>query len=244
MTDKTGCIDESAIAEVLELDAAHPLRAHIEECPRCAALVRLYLAFDGKEPVGDDDGSIARKELAGTVAGLAQRAAAERIPAETPRRDRMRGPQSRWSFLVGWKPVLTAAVVVVAAAALWNGFARNSAPQIGDAVRTLAEDRDVVQPHAAQLIGRSQPGEHVSAQLSWHPVVGADGYQIELRDPSLELLATSELLSDTTYVVSEDALPADGPRAFYWRVLVVRNGDEITRSRPMRFDFPPESLDE
>jgi hypothetical protein len=128
MKDKIDCIDEESIAEAMELDPTHPIRVHIAGCARCSALARLYAAFVEQEPVGDDDGASARRELSKAVAALAQQAETERGTARHDPNVRRREDRPRWAFVLGWRPLVAVAVVVVGAAVVWFGLQDRSSP--------------------------------------------------------------------------------------------------------------------
>jgi hypothetical protein len=125
-----------------------------------------------------------------------------------------------------------AAVVLVAAVALvwWQPWERDEI--------VLRSDRTSL-PGAPQLsLGPVVELEDGGMRLSWKPVEGAEYYVIRIRIPDLTEIARFGPVPDTSFVVHRSMLPPEAPPVVLWRVVALRDGDEIGRSRPASLELP------
>ena len=110
------CVDIEHMGEVVELPADHPLRRHVEDCPRCRNVLRSYQKFVAAEPVTGFAIDAARRKLD----ALIDTKVGERRPAASPQTSN--GFSLDWlrGFLRPAPLVAVAAVAIVAATLLWR----------------------------------------------------------------------------------------------------------------------------
>jgi hypothetical protein len=75
-------------------------------------------------------------------------------------------------------------------------------------------------------------------RLSWRVVNTAGKYIIRIRNADLDEIGLFGPIPDTSFVLGPSLLPPDTPSPVLWRVIALRNGDEIGRSRPASLKLP------
>ena len=213
MSVEARCIDPERIAAVLELPADHPERVHAETCPRCRSLVASYLAFVEAEPAAGSDLERVRRLL---DAGI-RADAARWNPAPASARS------FSWQRFFRPVPLVTAALVVIAAGALWM----SRQPEESSV-------RESTSPSQAFALAPAQFAADGSIRLSWSPMTGADQYQVRIFGPDFSEIYRSANVPETTLVVERAALPANLPPTLdlTWRVSALSQGDVIATSAP------------
>ena len=215
---QTQCIDSERIAEVGDLPADHPIRRHVEDCPRCRNLLRSYQKFVRAEP----------------VAGFAIEAARQRLDALISSKVAGTRPAaSRWSSLNVsslLRGLLRPAplIAVGAAAALvtvvvWQQSLGPETPRL----RSETTSQTAALPPADV-----RPDGSIS--LSWAAVSGADTYQVRIYGPGLTEIYRHPNVTETSVVIDRSLLPSDLPPRLdlMWRVVALKAGDVVEVSEP------------
>jgi hypothetical protein len=221
MTD-IKCVDAERIGNVLEYPADHPVRRHVDDCPRCHALAQTYRAFLEATPADGVGLAAARARLD----ACNERAAARAFPVEAraPFRVTSGGGFRAWMRPL---PALAAALVVVAAAVvMWPDRDETSRLRVSDG------SADVWRLSAS-------PARDGSVTLAWNPIPQADAYEVRIYGPELEELLRLPA-ADASATVERSALPAELPPGsdLTWRVTSLRGGDETATSPPGSFRLP------
>jgi hypothetical protein len=224
---KEKCIKVNEIATILALDPEDPRRRHLDECPRCASRLLLYQRFLTAGEASGADADAADAHLAEVMKSAIDRAD---ISNEVPESNGLLERIVKGMFT---RPVwATAAVVLVAAVALvwWQPW---------------KEDGIVLRSDMASLPGAPHlslgPVEALAdggMRLTWTPVEGAEGYVIKIRTSDLAEIARFGPVADTSFVIYRSMLPPEAPPVVLWRVVALRYGDEIGRSRPASLELP------
>ena len=242
MTRPVQCIDEESLGDVLALPETDPRRRHVDECPRCRALVVSYRQF--LDPAPEETASYGsaedrrltehRERLAGVPAtrGSAAtrddadaRAATPARPAGTPRSwgERLFGPALR--------PVWAIAAIVIAFGVM--KIAPKSPPGVtapptlrGGASRELATATPSYAANAVTLLWSANPE--------------ADHYQLRFFSTALAEIGRRDLGRDTSVTLATGDLPAAyaGGEAILWRVVAMKGGDELESSAPGSLKMP------
>ena len=211
---QTECIDGERIAEVIDLPAHHPLRRHVEDCPRCRNLLRSYQKFVLAEPV------------AGFASDAALRTLDALIASKVGGRSVPRQPTSRFSLRGFLRPVpllAAGAVCVLVAVAVWR---QSQGPD-----DILLRDESA-SPAAA--LAPAEVGTDGSIHLSWAAVSGADTYQVRIYGPNFNEIYRHPDVAATSVVIDRSSLPSDLPPQLdlLWRVYALQGGDVIETSDP------------
>lgn len=225
---KEECIDIERIAEVLELPADDPIRRHVELCPRCSALLLSYRAFLAAEDRPGADPGDAGRRLGRFIRSEIERPSPDTSAAGAgPGRTGFLSAALRSLF---HRPAWAlAALVVIAAAALWWRPWVSERPVLrGTPGGTSAASLELFVP---------QPLEDGSLLLSWGPLATADAYQVRLYDGELSEIARFDAGTETALLLRRSMLPAGAPEAMLWRVAAFAEGDEIAASRPSPLEF-------
>lgn len=213
---ETRCIDSERIAEIVDLATDHPLRRHVEDCPRCRNLLRSYQQFLRAEPVAGFRADAGRRRLDALISS------------------KVAGRQSvgpRWSMSVAGvlrglaRPaslVAVGAAVVLVAVVVWQ----SSGPETPRLRSESASQTAAL--HAADL----RPDG--SIHLSWTAVSGADAYQVRIYGPGLTEIYRHPEVAETSAVIDRSVLPSDLPPQLdlMWRVYALQAGDVIEVSEP------------
>lgn len=211
------CLDIERIDEVVHLPADHPVRRHVEGCPRCRNLLRSYEKFLRAEPVAGFNVESARRTLDALIAskvGEQRPAASQR--SSTSYSDLVRG------FLRPAPLIAAVAVVILVAAVVW----RHTSERDGILLRDEASRSAALPPAEVRPDG--------SIHLSWPAVQGADTYQVRIYGPNLTEIYRHPDVSETSVVIDRSSLPSDLPPALdlMWRVYAIQSGDVIEASEP------------
>jgi hypothetical protein len=213
------CFRDEEIAAIAALPASDARRAHIDDCPRCHALLAAYEEFF-RAPGAE----VERLEAAD--AALARAIDAEIGVASAARaRDGFR--LSEW-----WRPrralAWSAAAAVVAIAGAWIVFA----PRAGRET-TWRGERD---PSAAAFEVRATPArDGTTIALEWPAVPGATAYRVHLTRDDLSDLGMLEAGPETRYDLWLDAPPIAGTdvRTLLAQVEARAGEQTLARSRPV-----------
>ncbi len=211
------CVDIEQMGEVVDLPAGHPLRRHVEDCPRCRNVLRSYQKFVAAEPVEGFSIDAARRKLDALIdTKVGERPVASRPSSNGFSLDWLRG---------FWRPVplvAVAAVAVVAATLLWQ--------QSRESDGILLRDESVTQSALPPADVRADG----SIRLKWAAVPGADAYQIRIYGPSFTEIYRHREVTETSAIIERSSLPADLPPTLdlMWRVYALQAGDIIATSEP------------
>lgn len=222
------CIDIERIAEVLELPEDDPRRRHLEECPRCSALLFSYREFvaAGDRP-GADPGD-AQRRLDRFIESEFERPAPDPSAAGSgPGR-----PGLLFELLGGLarRPAwVVAALVVVAAAVVWWRPWVEEPP--------VLRGRPAGAPAAPLELSAPEILEDGSLRLSWALLPAADSYQVRLYDGDLTEIARFDTGALASFEIRRSMLPGGAPRTMLWRVAAFAEGEEIAVSAPSRLEF-------
>jgi len=218
---KHACIDADQIGSVLELPADDPRRRHLEECPRCRNLARAYAAFIGAEAPAGARPEEARRHLGGVIRAEAAKDAERSHEARQP---------FRW-MQGWWRPagiVAAAAAVVLVAAVVWMGRGPATPPLLRSEGGT-----------AGALVTEPAAIADGAVHLTWHPVAGADRYQVRIYDADLDEVYRSVPGPDTSVVIPRADIPVpEGNPGMVWRVHAFHGDDPVAVSAPGAIPTP------
>jgi hypothetical protein len=215
------CCDPAEVGRLLDLPPTDPRRRHLDECPRCRSLALSYGDFVAPGPVP----SGARpSEAASTLSAALSAAMASPLPPALRERRALRF--SRWLQGVltppALKPALAAAAVVIVAGAVVVGYLSRtpSAPVLRG------------QAGVALALAPLERGPEGTIRLRWQPLAGAESYQVRLYSTALVEVARLEPTTETTMLVSRDAVPDSLPSGstVLCRVAGLRGGNDIALS--------------
>ncbi len=226
MTEK--CIDIEQIAEVLELPDDDPRRRHLDECPRCSALLLSFQAFLGAEEIPGSDpvdagerlSSFIQSKIAKTLSDTSMSGAAPDHPGFLAEVVQSLFRRPVW--------VMASLVIVAAGMLLWKPWVEDPLVLRGTISAETGTPLDLAAPRAL---------EDGSTQLSWVPLDGADSYEVRLYDESLSEIARFGPVTETTFILDHSMLPVDAPDAMLWRIVALEEGDEIALSQPAPLEF-------
>lgn len=210
--------------------------AHVQDCPRCRALLAQHRAF-----LESDGGAVAPTgaQLADADAALA--AALEREmsgghapqgSAATPRTFVPEARPSWWQglFAPALRPVWGVAVLVIVAGGIYlsvrpdvqRGEVRGDA-SVSAEVKTLA-------PVASEGV----------VTLAWEPVAGADRYDVVLLSQDLSELGEPLRVTEPLCVIRHDQLPAGVTKGtpLLWQVTARAGERELSHSVTSAFVTP------
>lgn len=224
MDVRESCFQPEALAEIAELSAGDPRRAHLEGCARCRARLAAFASFMAEEPVpAGADPVDAEARLSAVLDDLIGRPGDDRSTGFAPvtrlpvRRERQ-----------PMRLVLALAAVLVVAVGL------RVATQVGDGGQPTTVLRGDKDPVAAAFQPSSTPLSEGIVQLAWQPVPGAEGYRVVLIGADLRETAQHEVGSQTRL----DLGPDDLADAAFWRVIALRGGDPVARSAAQPLNVP------
>lgn len=212
------CVDLERMGEVADLPADHPVRRHVDDCPRCRNVLRSYREFVAAEPVAGFGIDAARRKLDALIDSKVgeKRPAVSLQPSSGSSLDWLRG------FLRPVPLVAVAAVAIVAATLLWQ--------QSRESDGILLRDQSVTQ----SALPPAEIRPDGSIRLTWAAVPGADAYQIRIYGPSFTEIYRHPDVTETSAVIERSSLPADLPPTLdlLWRVYAIQSGDVIQTSEP------------
>lgn len=203
--DASRHITDEQMALVLELPPEDERRRHLYECPRCHSRMLQFQEFLAAEEIPGVDSAAAD-------ARLAREFDAALAPVSTMPRRRRRGTMLS---------LVAAAVVVTGAVLLWRPDPPSEL-RLRDGAETTVPARVTSQPAEAATTG--------GVKLSWKAFTDADGYRVELRAPSLEVVATLET-KGTGLRISAEKISEYGDGVM-WRVMALSGGDILSTSIP------------
>jgi hypothetical protein len=241
------CVAEESLGEVLSLPEADPRRAHLDNCPRCRALVVGYRQFLEPAPAAAHSYGTAeethltafRERLAGGAAGSAAAAAAAAAApvgaVDTSAETRMRetGGASWWSriFAPSMRPAWGLVAVAVLFGGLWLGpkmRPQETEPVLrGGTTAALAIGEEVILPDGG-------------LRLSWQPHPEAEHYELRFYSTALAEISRRDVGTGPAATIA----PADMPEAYrvgevvLYRVVALKGGDDLESSAPGSLQRP------
>ncbi len=221
---KEHCIEAEDLERVMGLGAEDPRRKHLDDCPRCRALMAAYSDFLKPAralPGADLQDADARlkssfdREIARE--GRASRPATRRMRWSPPRPF---GPTALW-------PVWAAAAAVIVVGVLYVVHQVGPGP---DRLVLRGAPQGSSRPAALVLY----PPKSVAGglELRWRSAPGADTYQVRLFGSDLSERARLGPFADTAVVLrpAELASGIAPGTLLLWRVVALHAGDEIATS--------------
>lgn len=224
---------------IRRLDARDPRRRHVEECPRCRALLAAYRAFmAGRDELADPAAEARLGEL--LAREIAAEPEPESVPAPVPASP---GPPPLGGLLAFLRtlagpqllrPALAAATVLIIGIAVLRPW--QPAPEHDIVLRGESSP-------GAERVVVLQPPRLVAGgelELGWSACPGADGYRVQLLSTGLTEVARFEVDADTTLRIPAARLAAPGAASpqLLWRVEALLDGDVIAHSRPAALPAP------
>jgi hypothetical protein len=203
---RDGCFKPDELAD---LAADDPRLAHLEECPRCRAVMMSFESFmdPGDIPAGAD----VADANARLTAALDQEISVVR-PAPT-----------FWTpFRVRSLSAVAAVLIVAVGLSLFG-----SGPEVISTEGPVL--RGVGAPAAPFRIAMSKQ-ENGAFWLSWPGVEGATGYRVVVYGEDLEVISGFDAELATAFKLEPPA------GAAFCRVIAFRDGDELGTSEPGYFD--------
>jgi hypothetical protein len=224
------CFSADELADILEMPEGDARREHLGTCPRCRAVLAEYRAFlAGEAEAGDDqyaeaDGRL-RAALQREIFGDAH------APAGAEPR-----PRGRFFQLLTLRPALTLAALLLAILAV-DTFRRGT--DRGGVVLRQSEGGSAAESLEALPTELAGDG---GVLFHWSGTVVADAFEIQIFDQQLEELGRFPASGDSLLVLPLATLrQLLGDSAIcVWRVIALRNDDEVLRSRPRSFELLPE----
>ena len=217
------CVDVEQIEGLLALSDDDPRRRHLDECPRCKAVLTSYLAFIEANTAAGADPDAAEARLAGyleTVTGFSPSRRAETVAGN----DGFVSKLTRALFLrPAWA---AAALVVVAAGILWWSPWSQPERVLRDTPQGVPGAGIPLDLHAPQI----QPGNFIL--LTWEPLEGAEEYQVRLYGEDLAEIVRFQPTEAPSLSLDRSKLPEETPAVVLWRVAALQDGDEIGISEP------------
>jgi hypothetical protein len=220
------CFRDDEIAAIAVLPAGDARRAHVEECPRCHALLAAFDEFRREPGAEVERLEIADAQLARAIANEIGIPAAPVAPA--PHGFRLIGSRRLPRATFAWA---AAAAVVIAGAWIVIGPRMNQTP-------TWRGERDSSAPAFELRTARASDGQTIV--LEWPAAAGATAYRVHLTREDLSELAALEAGAETRYDLWLDAPPlatAD-PRTLLVQVEALASDRTIARSRPVPLVAP------
>ena len=218
------CIAPEDVAELARLPADHPRRQDADRCPQCSALLLSYAQFSEAQTQPGADPEAAEVHLAAFIE--------QKITATS---DRGSSPSLPRPFLLRLRPALAiaAGIVLVGTAVVLLRPVQSQKPVL----RGIDSGSAAARPLS---LHDPDPVADGSVRLSWRPLAEANQYQVRIYAPDLTELLRLEPLADNLLVLHPTDLPpgATAGSHFSWRVVALRDGDEIALSRPGTFRFP------
>ncbi len=227
MSDACFRTDELEVIAALPRDDRRLL--HLEDCPRCRALLSTYREF--VEPATIPD-----------VADVADVAAANARLSAALRQEIGGGDSdTRVARFLGvllrpaWRPALVIAGVLIVLLLVPD---RSGLRDDGDSITT----RRIGVDETASL--ELRPVEILSdgrIRLSWGGSSEAEAYRVVIYSMSLEEMARfdAETAREIVFEPAEVLDPWRIGEPLLWRVVGFRGGDEVVRSRPHSITLPP-----
>jgi len=215
---------------VLSLPDDDPRRRHLDECPRCRALLASYRQFLAPDaaPAGADTADAARR----LEAALDREIGAGQMPAPVTPGGESGRTRRGWPRLLPRGVPQRTALAMAAALALVLVLPHVLPLPAGSGGERILRGRDAAASGPVLTPPRSLYGGGLA--LAWTGAAGADGYRVVLYDTGLAEVATLEAGRDTTLILPAARLTAllEAHGELLWEVVALRGGDELERSRP------------
>jgi len=226
---KERCIEIEQLDALLRLDAASPRRRHVEECPRCRALLAVYQEFleDGSIPPGADPSQAATLLRARFAAAL----------QEAPL-DRGVGAVKRSAGLISLvailrpalRPAWALAFVLLLSAGVYGGrelLRHRDGPSRTRGVPAAAHE----QPAGRLSLLAARLRSDGSLELRWRRVAQADDYEVRAFGPDLIVAGNFEAGDDTLVILPAEELRRILPPGLAgFQVIGRQRGQEIVSS--------------
>lgn len=210
------CFQAEELSDILDLEEADPRRRHLDECPRCRALLSEYRDFL-KPP----------QEMPGTNledAGSRLREVLEReIREGEPSSPVKRIIESR-TFRMVMAVAATICVIIIA-----YSFKEDRPPESDGIV--LREEPGAGREDEIAL-RPVQPLSEGAVKLSWRTAAGADAFKVYFFSAELEELAVLGPQTESSIVLQPGEIPGlpGSGTLLLWRVGALKEGDEIASS--------------
>jgi hypothetical protein len=226
------CIPPEEMGSVGSLAEDHPIRVHLQECPRCQARLRMYESFL-------EDGSTSAQspreaEADAVLTKLAQRHFG--LPQVEPRYSGRSFPVHWWAVLSrGARARLLILTPAVAAAAILVAMLATN--------HRKGSDEPAYRGQASAFAWhvettRVLPDGHV--RLEWGGRPGADAYRVRVLDTALAPVFESAALPDTSVDIDPAVLGTKGRSGarFLWQVVASHQGEDTETSGFGQFRIP------
>lgn len=222
------CYTWQELDQLLELAAEDPRRQHLSGCPLCRARLAAYRQFLAKEPLAPGSQQAeAEARLAAFIARTFRGEPGVAVKTRPPLLTRLE-PILRPRRIMG--PALAMAAVLALLVLLkpfplgqrrWQGSLR-SADSTASGGLSL-------------LVGAKLDSEGIII-FQWHPWPQTGLYRVQIFTPELVEFAGFPAQSDTFLRVPLVAI-RETREPLFWRIQVLRDGDEIAHSAPMALDL-------
>jgi hypothetical protein len=206
------CLENNELEEVLALPAEHPRRRHLEDCPRCRALLASYAEF--LDPA----------EQSGSRPGDARREIREALDSRILGPDRSVEPSGNFFERLSaalWRPALALAAVVVIFLGVQNLFFDGP-----------GELRYRGEAYSGDFVFPVETLEDGSLEFRWQSVDGADEYRLVILGADLLEKETLSAGADTFLVIPAEraeTLRQAGP--LFWELNAFRSFDRLKGSQ-------------
>ncbi len=195
--------------ELVDLKADDPRRAHLDECPRCRAVMMSFEAFMDPADVP------AEAKVADAEARLS--AALEQEMGVT------RPAPTFWTPFRVRTFAAAAAVLIVAVGLSLFGGGPEVIPADGPVLRGAGSPAAPFRVEMSKL-------ENGEFRISWPKIEGATAYRVVVYGEDLEAIMGYDTESATAFKLEPPA------GAAFCRVIALRDGDELGTSEPGYFD--------
>jgi hypothetical protein len=218
------CIRPEEMGDLEALASDHPVRLHLEKCPRCQAMFRTYRSFlEDADPAPRSElearADAVLAEVTSRQFGLppAERRSRGRSAARRWWQDLSRGTRARIMILT---PVVATAAVVVMLLVTGQWPGRQEPVYRGP------------EPAASWRLEASRAAPEGPIRLRWAARPGADSYRVRLLDTSLTTVFESPALADTSTEVDPSAreIAAGHGDRLLWQVIALRQGEVLEES--------------
>lgn len=230
------CYRAEEIAEIAGLKAHDERRRHLDDCPRCRALLASFGEFvtPPAVPVGANLPDAERRlqvALEREILG----------PGLPDRPDPIAEPGGGSGFLgrlralwesPAWKPALGlagAAALIAVMVTVWMPSGTDDGPVV-----LRGQDPGALVVHPPERLGTN------TIRMSWTPVEGADRYAVQILDPRGQVALSFEAGTDTFLVLTTSDLAriATTGRSVPWRLAAFHGLDPVTSSRAQTLRLP------
>jgi len=218
------CFRPEEVASVLARIDEPPVRAHLDACPACRALVAGYRAFLAGDTVRGPHVAAAEQHLAGWIEDLTR---TQRAPDP---------PMAPTGVLRRWRPVgvprrrgvIFAMASAAAVAAIVFHF-------LGGPTRPAETPLYRGRPPAQAPSSAATRLADGSVRLSWPAVRDADGYRVQVLSPALRRLWSITVTGDTTTTLDAETQARFGEQEdapLLWDLAPIVRGDTLAPGEP------------